>query len=445
MTKLSCIILGAGKGTRMKSDKPKVMMPLAGWPMIKHLINTCEKLNASKIVTVIAPGMDDVTATVAPHATAVQEQQLGTGDAAKAGAKSLGNNADEYILVLLGDVPLIGADRLQSLVDAAQATGLSVMAMRPRTTRGYGRLVTDENGFVTRIVEHADCTAEEKNITLVNGGNFCIRADKLLPWLNALKSNNAQNEFYMTDIIPIAAADGVSCTAIEVPEDEIRGMNTRAHLVKAESILQTQLRKNALDSGVGMVDPETVYLQMDTIIGADTIIEPNVVFGPGVTVGSGVHVYAFSHIEGASIADNAEIGPFARIRPKSSIGEGATIGNFVEVNRSNVGAKTKSKHVSYLGDATIGEKSNIGAGTIIANYDGFEKQETSIGNGVFIGSNSTIVAPIKIEDGSYVGAGSAITTDVPENALAVARARSIIRDGWATMFRSKKDLKKKAV
>jgi len=444
MTKLSCIILGAGKGTRMKSDRPKVMMPLAGCPMIRHLIATCEKLDAQKIVTVIADGMDDVAAACSPHATAIQEKQLGTGDAARAGLAGLGKTDSEFILILLGDAPLVTVQSLRKLIDAAKVTGLSVAAMRPADPAGYGRLATDENGLVTRIIEDADCTPVEKNIGLVNGGNFCVRADRVGDWLAKIKNNNAQNEFYLTDMIAIAGAEGVSCAAVEIPEDEMRGLNTRAHVAQAEAVVQRALRAAALDAGVGMVAPDTVYFSMDTQIGPDTVIEPDVFFGPAVTIGAGVRIHAFSHLEGVTVEDGAQVGPFARVRPKSHIGAGATVGNFVEVNRSKIGAGAKSKHVSYLGDADIGAKANIGAGTVIANYDGFEKQPTHIGERVFIGSNSTIVAPITIAEGSYVGAGSTITSDVPEDSLAIARSRTVIRDGWAAIFQARKQDNKKA-
>lgn len=434
---LSCIILAAGKGTRMKSDRPKVMAPLGGMPLIKHVVRACEALAPAQIVTVIAPGMDDVAAAVAPHATAIQKTQRGTGDAVKSAIPALGK-LKGYVLIALGDVPLVTTATLKNLVAAAKKTGLAVLAMRVEDPAGYGRVLTDKSGFVTEIVEQKDLKPGQSHIDLVNAGLFCVDAKKLGPWLEGLKTNNAQREYYLTDIITLAAKDKVRCAVVEAPEHEARGINSRLQLAEAEDALQITLRMQALENGVTLIDPASVFLAADTQLGRDVVIEPNVFFGPGVSVGNGVIIHAFSHIEGASIADGASIGPFARIRPKSKIGAKATIGNFVEVNRSVVKAGAKSKHMSYLGDAVIGEKSNIGAGTVIANYDGFDKQDTKIGKGVFIGSNSTLVAPLNVGDGAYVAAASALTTDVPSDALAIARARSVVRADWANEYRSKK-------
>lgn len=442
MSKLTCIILAAGKGTRMKSNRPKVMNTLAGWPLIKHVINTCEALKASQIVTVIAAGMDDVVAAVAPHDTAIQKKQLGTADAAKSALPVIKYDRG-HVLILLGDVPMVSKDTLKELWDAGKKTGLSVLTFRADNPYGYGRIVT-KGDYVTGIIEQADCTQDETDIDLVNAGCFCVAADKIEKWLGAIGNKNKQKEFYLTDIIASAAKDKVKCAYVEAPEHELLGINSRAQLAQAEWSMQSRLRDAALSNGATMIDPATVYLAADTVIGRDVVIEPNVFFGPGVTIEDDVTIHAFTHIEGASIAAGASIGPFARIRPKSKIGENATIGNFVEVNRSTVKAGAKSKHVSYLGDAVIGAKSNIGAGTVIANYDGFDKQDTVIGDRAFIGSNSTIIAPVKIGNGAYVAAGSAITTAVPDNALAVARAREVVRDGWANEYRAKKESSKKS-
>lgn len=439
---ISCIILAAGKGTRMKSDLPKVMHLLAGQPLIKHVITTAEMLEPKEIVTVIANGMDDVEAAVAPHKTAIQKKQLGTGDAAKSALPAI-TNKKGHVLILLGDVPLVSATTLQAMVDAADEAGMCVLTMRPMDPTGYGRIVTDKKGNVIAIIEDRDCDDDQKDIDLVNAGLFCVPADKIEKWLSALQSNNSQKEYYLTDIVGLAAKDKIACVYVEAPENEVFGINSRAQLAEAELEVQSYLRAHALHNGVTLLDPSSIYFSMDTHIGTDVVIEPSVFFGPGVTIGDKVTIHAFSHIEGAEIETGASIGPFARIRPHSKIGEGATIGNFVEVNRSEVKAGAKSKHMSYLGDAVIGEKANIGAGTVIANYDGFNKQETTIGKGVFIGSNSTLIAPLKVGDGAYVAAASAITTDVPSDALAVARAREVLRDGWANDYRSKKSKSKK--
>jgi bifunctional UDP-N-acetylglucosamine pyrophosphorylase/glucosamine-1-phosphate N-acetyltransferase len=440
MTDLHCIILAAGKGTRMKSDKPKVMAQLAGQPLIRHVVTVCEALAPKTIVTVIAGGMDDVAKAVSPHKTAIQKQQLGTGDAAKSALPAL-KGAKGHIMILLGDVPLVTAPTLESLLEAARETGLAMLAMDIPDPTGYGRVMTDEN-FVTDIVEEKDADAEQKSVTLVNAGIFCADAVKLETWLNALKPENAQKEYYLTDIVKIAAKDGVRCEYIEGPAHELQGINSRSQLAEAEGELQNFLRARALHEGATLQDPMTTYFSMDTKLGRDVVVEPNVFFGPGVNVENGATIHAFSHLEGVNVGANASVGPFARVRPHSDIGAGASIGNFVEVNRSVVKAGAKSKHMSYLGDAVIGEKTNIGAGTVIANYDGFNKQETTVGKGVFIGSNSTLVAPLQVGDGAYVGAGSTVTTNVPADALAVARSRSVVRDGWADSYRKKKQSEK---
>lgn len=441
---VSCIILAAGKGTRMKSDRAKVMALLGGMPLIKHVIRACEGLNPAQIVTVIAPQMNDVAAAVAPHATAIQKQQRGTGDAAKSALPALGKPKG-YVLICLGDVPMVTTATLKALVTAAKKTGLSVLAMRAEDPTGYGRLITGKSHFVTQIVEHKDASPAQQTIDLVNAGLFCVDAKKLSRWLDGLKINNSQREFYLTDIITLAAKDKIKCAVVEAPESEAQGINSRLQLAMAEDALQTRLRMQALENGVTLVDPASVFLAADTQIGRDVVIEPNVFFGPGVTIADGATIHAFTHIEGASIGENASIGPFARIRPKSKIGRSATIGNFVEINRATVKAGAKSKHVSYLGDAVIGEKSNIGAGTVIANYDGFDKQDTKIGKGVFIGSNSTLIAPLNVGDGAYIAAGSALNTDVPSDALAIARARSVVRAEWAHEYRAKKSESKSPI
>lgn len=442
MSKLSCIILAAGKGTRMKSDRPKVMHGLAGMPLIRHVVNTCQSLNASQIVTVIAKGMDDVAATVAPFETAIQKKQLGTADAAKSALPHLKSKRG-HVLILLGDVPMISKETLKALWDAGKKTGLAVLAMRAENPYGYGRLITDK-GNVVAIVEQADLNPKHEGIDLVNAGCFCVAADRIEDWLNAIGNKNRQREFYLTDIVTAAAKDKVKCAFVEAPAHELLGINSRAQLAQAEWTLQTRLRDAALANGATMIDPSTVYLSADTVIGRDVVIEPNVFFGPGVTIADNVTIHAFTHIEGAAIAAGASIGPFARIRPKSKIGAKVTIGNFVEVNRSNIKAGAKSKHMSYLGDAVVGAKSNIGAGTVIANYDGFDKQDTIIGDRVFIGSNATLIAPLTIGSGAYVAAASAITTSVPDDALAVARTREVMRDGWANEYRAKKETAKAA-
>lgn len=440
---IASIILAAGKGTRMKSDLPKVMHPLGGMPVIAHIVKSCRAAHSDKIIVVTAPDMPDIAATVAPAVTAVQPAQNGTADAVKA-ARSILEGFDGPVLILLGDVPLIRPETLTALVIAAEKTGLAVLGFEAADPSGYGRLVTDDKKFVTEIVEDRDCTSDQAKITLCNAGHFCVDGRRLFDWLDRIGNANAQGEFYLTDIVAAAAKDKAGCALVTAPEDEVMGINSRAQLAQAEKILQNKLRQKAMENGVTLTDPDTVYLAADTELAADVVIEPHVYFGPDVTVGRGTTIHAFSHIEGAAIGENASIGPFARIRPQSAIGDRATVGNFVEVNRSELKAGSKSKHMSYLGDAVIGENANIGAGTVFANYDGYNKLATTIGRDVFIGSNSTIVAPLTIGDGAYIAAGGTITMDIEPDALAIARNRPVIRDGWAAEHRAKMKGKNKS-
>jgi bifunctional UDP-N-acetylglucosamine pyrophosphorylase / glucosamine-1-phosphate N-acetyltransferase len=338
---------------------------------------------------------------------------------------------------LLGDVPMVSPETLSALHEAALETGMAVLGMRAANPRGYGRLVTDNN-YVMQIVEDRDCTFEQQDIDLVNAGLFCVELTKLRKYLGALQSNNSQKEYYLTDIVEIAALDGTPCEYVEGPETELQGINSRAQLAEAEGELQNMLRAKAMFDGVTLIDPMTVYLSMDTFLGSDVIVEPNVFFGAGVRVRAGVTIHAFSYLEGVTVEEGASIGPFARIRPQSYIEAGASVGNFCEVNRTTLKAGAKSKHMSYLGDAVIGGNANIGAGTVIANYDGFDKHQTVIGANSFIGSNSTLVAPLTVGIGAYVGAGSTVTTNVPDDALAIAREHTVIRESWAQDYRSKK-------
>lgn len=436
VNELHCVILAAGKGTRMKSDRPKVMASLAGMPLIRHVVGACEKLSPAGIVAVIAPGMDDVAAAVAPHAVAFQTAQLGTGDAARAALPALAGKSG-HVIIHAGDVPLIMPETLSALHEAALETGLAVLAMRPQSAYGYGRLVTDENGCVTAIVEERDCTDAQRAIDLVNAGTFCVALDRLEGWLGALQSNNSQKEYYLTDIVSIAAAQGVACEYVEAPEHEVMGINSRSQLAEAEGELQNRLRAQALFDGATLIDPMSVYFSVDTVLGRDVVVEPHVWFGPGVRVEDGAVIHAFSYLEGVSVGAGASVGPFARIRPKSEIGAGASVGNFCEVNRTVLEPGAKAKHVSYLGDAVIGGRANIGAGTVIANYDGYNKHRSAVGEGAFIGSNSTLVSPVAIGAGAVVGAGSVVTGDVPDDALGIGRAKFELREGWARAYRAK--------
>ncbi len=444
---LAVVILAAGQGTRMKSSLPKALHKLAGRPLIAYLIETAESLSPDKIIVVTAPDAEALRDAVAPHDTVIQQEPRGTGDAVKAALPLLaGFNGD--VLILLGDMPLISEQTLRALIAERYKdtkTGLSVLGAELDPPPAFGRLVLDDRGALARIVEDKDCSAAERAITLCNTGAFCVDGLELPGWLERLETGNAQGEYYITDIVGLAAKDGIKTHAfITRDNDEVRGINSRADLAALEAIVQQKLRAQVLTSGTTLIDPDSVFLSWDTALGRDVVIEPHVFFGPGVRVGDNVTIRAFSHIEGAAIEAGAQIGPFARIRPRSRVGENAVIGNFIEVNRSTVGPGAKAKHVTYLGDTTVGEKANIGAGTIVANYDGYEKHDTQIGAQAFIGSNVTIVAPVSVGTGAIVAAGSTITYDVPEDALAIARIEGDIRPGWAHERRSKKSDKKKA-
>lgn len=436
---LAIVILAAGKGTRMKSDKPKVMHEIAGRPMIGWLLDVAQQLSPEKIIVVTAPGMDDVAAAVAPHAIAIQEKQLGTGDAVKA-ALPLLKDFKGKVLILLGDEPFIDKNVLEEMIGW---NGLSVMAVRPLSPKGLGRMIANEDGTLDRIVEEKDATDEQKEIRLCNAGNFCIPSSHLSKWLGQLQSNNSQNEFYLTDVPKIAEKDGYLTYVVETDVQWVWGINTRMELAEHERMAQVMLRDKAMAGGATFIDPNTVYLSFDTAFGKDVVVEPNVYFGPGVIVGDNVVIHAFSHLQDVTIKHGASVGPFARIRGGSSIGENAKIGNFVEVKKSDIAAGAKASHLAYIGDSAVGEKSNIGAGTITCNYDGFEKHRTVIGAGVFVGSNTTLVAPITLEDGSFVAAGSVVTHNVPKDSLVVARARSLLKEGWATLYRNRKKDKKR--
>ncbi len=437
---LAIVILAAGKGTRMKSEKPKVMHEIAGRPMIGWLIEVAESLKPEKIIVVTAPGMDDVANAAAPHNVVIQTTQRGTGDAVKP-ALPLLKGFDGKVLILLGDEPFLDKSVLEEMIGW---NGLSVMAVRPLSPKGLGRMIANEDGTLDRIVEEKDATEEQKEIRLCNAGNFCIPSSHLGKWLDQLQPNNAQNEFYLTDVPRIAEKDGYLTYVVETDVQWVWGINTRAELAEHERMAQVMLREKAMANGVTFIDPNTVTLSFDTEIGRDVVVEPNVFFGPGVKVADNVVIHGFSHLENATIEKGASIGPFARLRGGAQLKENVKIGNFVEIKNSVIEAGAKANHLAYLGDAVIGAKSNIGAGTITCNYDGFNKHKTVVGAGVFVGSNSTLVAPLSLGDGSFVAAGSVVTHEVPKDALVVARARQLIKDGWAMLYRNKKKDKKES-
>ncbi len=433
------VILAAGLGTRMKSEMPKVMHPLAGRPMIKHLIATVAQMKPDRVVVVVGPGMEKVTAAVAPYETVVQHERLGTAHALSQAATVLAGFVGD-VIVLNGDGPLITLDTLRNLAErraAGDAPGVVVLGFEPADPNRYGRLVVGADGL-DAIVEWKDATPEQKAIGLCNSGCYAFDGARLWGWLDRVGNVNAAGEYYITDVVGLARADGAKCAHVVGDEAELLGVNSRVELAEAEALVQQSLRRRAMDNGATMLAPETVYLSWDTIIGRDVVIWPHVVFGPGVTIGDGVTIKGFCHLEGACIGAGAEIGPYARLRPGADIGQGAHIGNFVEVKKSHVGEGAKVNHLSYVGDATVGAKANIGAGTITCNYDGFHKSQTVIGAGAFIGSNSSLVAPVTIGERAIVGAGSVVTRNVSEGALAVARGNQMEMPGWADRFRETK-------
>jgi bifunctional UDP-N-acetylglucosamine pyrophosphorylase / glucosamine-1-phosphate N-acetyltransferase len=444
-TRAAAIVLAAGKGTRMKSKLPKVMHRIAGRTLIGHILDCLAPLDLARIIAVIAPGMDDVAKEVAPHAVAFQAEQLGTGHAVRSARQALADFTGD-VLVVYGDTPFVATETLRRMFDrrrAADNPAVVVLGMRPVDPTGYGRLVVGADGSLDRIVEHKDANEAERAIGLCNSGVLAIDGSLVWKLVDRLDNKNAKGEFYLTDIVAFARGDGRRCAVVEAPAEELLGVNSRAELAAAEALFQTRRRIAAMENGATLTDPASVFFAADTRIGRDVVIGPNVQFGPGVEIADEVEIRAFCHIEGARIESGAIVGPFARIRPKSVIGAGARVGNFVEVKATELGAGAKANHLTYLGDTTVGAKSNIGAGTITCNYDGFSKSRTVIGAGTFIGSDTALVAPVTVGEGAFVAAGSVITHDVPPDALAVARQQQVDKPGWATKFRAKQKPKKK--
>ena len=431
----------------MKSALPKVLHPVANRPMISHILSTLEAVAPERTVVVLAPGMTQVADAVAPARTAVQAEALGTGHAVLAArAEMAGFDGD--VLVLFGDTPLLTAETMQQMVAARRAAdnpAVVVLGFRPDDPAGYGRLVTTPEGALESIVEHRDATAEQREIGLCNAGIMAIDGAVLFGLLDAITDDNAKGEYYLTDIVEIARSRQLGCAVVEAADPvEVMGVNSRAQLAEAEAAMQRRLRARAMANGVTMADPATVFLSADTRLGQDVTIEPNVFFGTGVTIGDDVEIRAFCHIDGAEVASGCIVGPFARLRPGARLGRDAHIGNFVEIKAAHIEEGAKVNHLSYIGDARVGPRANIGAGTITCNYDGFFKELTDIGAGAFIGSNSALVAPVKIGDGAIVGAGSVITSEVGADALAVARGKQRTVDKWAKNFRARKQAEKDA-
>ena len=442
------VILAAGKGTRMKSALPKVLHKVAGRSMLGHVLALAGSVDRASIAVVIGPGMDEVRAEVARLAPAarvfVQESQSGTADAVLAARPALDAHTGD-VIVLYADTPLIEPGTISALGDALDAgSGVAVLGFEARDPTGYGRLITVGEHTLLAIREHKDSSPEERKITLCNSGVLAFRLPDLMGVLTRIGNANSKGEYYLTDAVEIARADGARAAVVRCPEDEVLGVNSRSQLAVAERIWQDRARQKVMDDGATLTAPETVFLSYDTVIGRDVVIEPHVVFGLGVTVADGAEIKAFCHVEGASIGPGARVGPYARLRPGASLGPDVHIGNFVEVKNVAVGRGAKANHLAYLGDGSVGAGANIGAGTIFCNYDGFFKHKTEIGEGAFIGSNSSLVAPVKIGDGAYVGSGSVITKDVAAGSLALERSAQEDRPQWATKFREMMSRRKAA-
>jgi bifunctional UDP-N-acetylglucosamine pyrophosphorylase/glucosamine-1-phosphate N-acetyltransferase len=439
MPERTAIVLAAGEGTRMASRLPKVLHRIGGETLISHVLKAAGAGGATRLAVVIGPGREDVALEVrhiAPHADRfVQTERRGTAHAVLAARKAITGGGD--LLVVFGDTPLLKPETLRSLLDALSDAAIAVLGFRPANPTGYGRLIV-KDGELLAIREERDATDAERKVGLCNAGAMALSGKHAVELLERITDKNAKKEFYLTDAVELAHSLKLKVVLREASEEEVMGVNDKAQLAAAEAALQQRLREAAVKNGAHLVAPETVFLSVDTKLARDVVVEPYVVFGPGVIVEEGAQVRSFSHVEGATIGAAATVGPFARLRPGTKLGEGARIGNFVETKAAEFGANAKAYHLSYVGDATVGANANIGAGTITCNYDGFDKHRTEVGAGAFVGSNSALVAPVKIGDGAYVASGSVITGNVPADALGVARARQTNKEGWAKDLRAHK-------
>ena len=439
---IAAVILAAGHGKRMKSALPKVLHEIGGKAMLAHVIDTAKSLQPDRICVVIgdhAPEVGEFAKSLDERiAVAVQAPPQGTAHAVKQAMPAL-EGFSGAALVLYADTPLVRADTLHALSsEIANGARVAVLGFTPEDPGAYGRLKLDADGQLEAIVEAKDASAEELAITFCNSGVMAIDADFLRHRLDDIDNKNAKGEYYLTDIVALAREDGGRCAVVEGDAEEVLGVNDRVDLSAAEAAFQWRARIAAMENGASLIDPETVYFSHDTVIGEDVIVEPHVVFGPRVRVADKSRILGFSHLEGADVGPGASVGPFARLRPGARLGEDAKVGNFVEIKNADLGAGAKASHLSYVGDAVVGAKANIGAGTITCNYDGVAKHQTAIGEGAFIGSNSALVAPVSIGDGAYVGSGSVITKDVASGDLAVARGRQTAIKDWAKRFRKEK-------
>ncbi|WP_289033775.1 bifunctional UDP-N-acetylglucosamine diphosphorylase/glucosamine-1-phosphate N-acetyltransferase GlmU [uncultured Roseibium sp.] len=434
------IVLAAGLGTRMRSEMPKVMHAIGSLPIVGHVLKTLNAADADRIAVVVGPDMqalEELVGRLAPGASCHQQtDRLGTAHAALAARSALEVPADD-VLVLFGDTPLVTPAAISKVRDQlAAGADVAVLGFEAANPFGYGRLLI-ENGKLLAIREEKDASEEERKVTFCNSGIMGFNGKVALDLLDAIGNDNAKGEFYLTDAPEIASKRGLKVVAVAGDEEEVQGINTLAQLATCEAVFQKRMRQMALEDGVSLQAPDTVYFSHDTEIEPDVTVEPNVVFGPGVSIESGVTIRAFSHLEGASVGRGSTVGPYARLRPGANLAEGSHIGNFVEIKNASVGAGAKVNHLSYIGDATVGEKSNIGAGTITCNYDGFGKHKTEIGAGSFVGSNSTLVAPLTLGEGVYVAAGSVVTEGVSDNSLVIGRGRQVEKSGRAEELRAR--------
>ncbi|WP_425993816.1 bifunctional UDP-N-acetylglucosamine diphosphorylase/glucosamine-1-phosphate N-acetyltransferase GlmU [Afipia sp. DC4300-2b1] len=440
------IVLAAGEGTRMRSSLPKVLHPIAGQPLIAHVLAAAPGGKNDTIAVVVGPDhqavVDEIKRSRPEAKTFVQRERLGTAHAVLAAREAIAYGADD-ILVAFGDTPLIDAVTFERLRTALKdGAAMAVLGFRAADPTGYGRLLV-EDGQLVAIREQADASEAERAVTLCNAGVMAFAGSTALKILDRIGNGNSKGEYYLTDAVTIVRELGLRAAVIETGEDEVRGINTKAQLAEAEQVMQQRLRRAALDAGVTLIAPETVFLSADTTFGKDVTIEPFVVIGPGVAIDDGAVIHSFSNIVGARVGKGASVGPYARLRPGTVLGEGVRIGNFVETKAADLEAGVKVNHLTYIGDTHIGQNANIGAGTITCNYDGFDKHRTEIGAGAFVGSNSSLVAPVKIGAGAFIGSGSVITKDVPDDSLAIERSDQTVREGWAKRFRDMKMLNRK--
>jgi len=443
------VILAAGQGTRMRSDTHKVLHPIAGKGLLMHLLDSVSRLGAEKSVVVVGKGRDQVEKALDGRKVSIahQAEQKGTAHAVQQAKDALAGY-EGAVLILYGDTPFVEPETLKRMLDRLDVDGgpgVVVLASTPTDPLKYGRIILGEGDHIAKMVEYKDATEEERAVRLCNSGMMAARAKDLFRWLDEVGNDNAAGEYYLPDVVNIAAAEGRDAVVIEADPYETAGVNSRAELAHLELDWQRRRREQALQDGATLIDPESVWFAHDTKLGRDVTVEPHVVFGPGVEIADGATIKAFSHIEGATIATKAVIGPFARLRPGTKVGEKAKVGNFVEVKKATLGTGAKVNHLSYIGDAEIGADTNIGAGTITCNYDGFGKYGTVIGEGAFIGSNTALVAPVTVGAGAIVGAGSVITKDVEADSLAVERSDQKGIAGWAKRFRERMLAKKAAV